>query len=173
MFNAKAKSTVAIAAILGIIYVLVRIAVKDQGEQINDLLVGKDGLFNSTLGTLLIFIAIFTAFLVLTYVYRLLAVNFGADKKEIRSGKIDFHRWKFQLAMFGVFCLLLAVFIALNLAPEYAIGLAIVTNAIVILYVFYRRNKQESETASSDQQPVNPPADADLDTPDRTPPEDE
>jgi len=156
MFNAKAKSTVAIAAILGIIYVLVRIAVKDQGEQINDLLFGKNGIFSSTLGTLLTFIAIFIVFLLLTYVYRLLAMNLGVDEKEIRSGKIDLHRWKFQLAMFGLFCLLMVLFLALNLAPEYAIGLAIVTNAVVILYGVYRRKKQESQTASSGEQPVNP-----------------
>ena len=172
MFNAKAKSTVAIAAILGIIYVLVRIAVKDQGDQINDLLFGKDGIFSSTSGTLLAFIAIFIVFLLLTYVYRLLAINLGVDEKEIRSGKLDFYRWKFQLALFGLFCLLMLFFLALNLAPEYAIGLAIVTNAIVILYGAYRRNKQESLTASSDEQPVIPLAAA-SDTLDSTPPEDE
>ena len=115
MFNAKAKSTVAIAAILGIIYVLVRIAVKDQGDQINDLLFGKDGIFSSTSGTLLAFIAIFIVFLLLTYVYRLLAINLGVDEKEIRSGKLDFYRWKFQLAILGLFCLLVLLFLALNL----------------------------------------------------------
>ena len=71
---------------------------------------------------------------------------------ELKSGHLYLGRWKLQLALFGIFCVLVGIFFAFNLDPRFAFALGIIPLSIVA-YKIFNGNKRIAQDEDDEQAP--------------------
>ena len=156
-----AVATIAVAGCLGIIYVAIRAFAADGGEQIRGFSSLEDGIFSSNT-KLISTIGVATGvilllFLLLTGAIGKLFALLGIKKEyvnwggKIKTGQLYVRRLKLQLALVGVFCVVVALAFKLKPDPKFAPFLLVIPIFIAV-FRFMKVRKQTSQAENTEEE---------------------